>query len=93
MSTSQSSPVTEFRDSAKVLRDILGIIDRHEEVVTPSTDDKRAERPSDAVGQTALSTLNLIKEVVRNARTQTRIPNRSSRTEAVPVEPVRIEPS
>ena len=74
MLQSPSSPDNQYRDSGKVLMAIQGIIDRHEEVVTPIMG-KSAEgalREYEG-GLTALSTLNLIKEEMRNAPKTIRI--------------------
>ena len=63
-----------FRDSAKVLKDILEIIDRHVEVVTLHTgESKPGGHKIDDGGLTALSTLNLIEEVIENAPKHTKI--------------------
>ena len=63
-----------FRDSAKVLKDILETIDRHEEVATQHTgESKPGGHKIEDGGLTALSTLNLIKEVIENAPKHTKI--------------------
>ncbi len=69
-----SYEVVGFRDSVKALKDILEIIDRHEEVVTQLTgESKLEEHKIEDGGLTALSTLNLIKEVIENAPKHTKI--------------------
>ncbi len=69
-----SYTVIGFRDSAKVLKDILEIIDRHEEVVTQLMGGSKPEgHKIEDGGLTALSTLNLVKEVRDNAPKHTKV--------------------
>ena len=70
MSTSQSSQVTQFRDSVKVLRDLTDLLNSPEALVLPKRGD---DTVSSASGRTAIDILNHIREVIDNAPTSTRI--------------------